>query len=576
MLTRRRLVGAVLVMVVGLLVVVGWQVWQVQQDLRRADQAVADLRSSITAGDDGARSEALGRLRVAGRQVADRTAGPVWSALTLTPVLGDDAQGIQALGQSLDEVAGNGIQPLIDVLDDADRLVLDGRIDVEGVRALQAPVAASSDAFARARGDVAGLDTSGYVGRLRSRFDEYVAQLTELDRSLASAETATLVLPDLLGGSGVRDYLLVFQNNAEIRATGGLPGSWAQVRARGGALSIVRQGTAGEFPRLDEPVLPLAPGEEEVYSDLIGVFFQDANFTPDFPRAAELMRARWEEKYDTRLDGVMALDPVGMSYLLAGIGPVQAGDVTLTAENTVQQLLNQPYLTLAPTQQDAFFAGAARAVFTAATGRVESPVDLVLGMARAAGERRFLLASYDPAVAGRLTGAQVTGALVGDDGAEPHVEIGLNDATASKMSYYLRYRARVSSQSCAAGVQTLQGSMSLNQSILAGDAATLPESVTGLGAYGTDRGSQTVAVRIYGPTGGAFGPVSIDGAMVDVDVATLGGRPVITLLTLLSGPDDVVVNWSMSSGAGQVGAGSVGVTPGVIPGSKDSTFASSC
>ena len=40
----------------------------------------------------------------------------------------------------------------------------------------------------------------------------------------------------MAGADGPRDYLLVFQNNAEIRATGGLPGSWARLHAEDGKL----------------------------------------------------------------------------------------------------------------------------------------------------------------------------------------------------------------------------------------------------------------------------------------------------------------------------------------------------
>ena len=40
----------------------------------------------------------------------------------------------------------------------------------------------------------------------------------------------------------------------------------------------------------------------------------------------------------------MALDPVAMSYLLDGTGPVQVDGTTLTRDNVVDELLNKPYL----------------------------------------------------------------------------------------------------------------------------------------------------------------------------------------------------------------------------------------
>jgi len=200
----------------------------------------------------------------------------------------------------------------------------------------------------------------------------------------------------------------------------------------------------------------------------------------------------------------------------------------------------------------------------------------VRGLDRASDEGRFYISSFTKDEANALSGSQVTGVLPDDDGEDPLVFIGLNDATGSKMSYYLRYRADVDSRSCTGGTQTLDGSMSLRQTISSTQAQELPESVTGPGEYGTPKGSQLVAVRIYGPTGGAIADAKVDGKKADVETVELDNRPVATLVALLDGPDDVVITWTMRSGPGQVGNGSTIVTPSVLTGDKSSIFDSSC
>ncbi|TFB67457.1 DUF4012 domain-containing protein [Cryobacterium sp. Hz9] len=40
---------------------------------------------------------------------------------------------------------------------------------------------------------------------------------------------AVQLLPAMLGADGQRSYLLLFQNNPEVRATGGLPGAFAEI-----------------------------------------------------------------------------------------------------------------------------------------------------------------------------------------------------------------------------------------------------------------------------------------------------------------------------------------------------------
>ena len=168
------------------------------------------------------------------------------------------------------------------------------------------------------------------------------------------------------------------------------------------------------------------------------------------------------------------------------------------------------------------------------------------------------------------------GDLPDDDGFSPHVFIGLNDATGSKMSYYLRYRADVDARSCSDNRQTMLGTMSLNQTITAAAAQKLPDSVTGRGEFGTERGYQLVVVRIYGPTSGDISDVKIDGETIEVEPVQLDNRPVVTVVALLSGPDDVVLTWSMETGPGQEGDGTLGMTPSVVPGKKSVSFEGAC
>jgi len=576
-LTRRRITLGLLAIIVVGVAFTAWQLWRVQRDLTAANDAAERLRSSIDTDDVPTRRAALGDLRTSAAAAHDHSDGAWWGLLTHLPVVGDDVTGIRALSASLDTVAAGGIQPLADAVDDLDGISTGGAVDLDTVTALQQPMSQASRAFGEARADVADLDTSGYAGFLKTRFDDYVDDITTYDRGVRSAAKATSVLPDMLGSAGPRNYLLVFQNNAEIRSTGGLPGSWALLHAEDGRLSIEQQGAGSAFARLDKPVVPLTKEEDAVYSDLLGVFFLDANFTPDFPRAAELWKARWEGDYPgTTLDGVMTLDPVALSYLLRGTGPVAYRGTTLTADNAVDQLLSQSYLTLDVAAQDVYFAGAAKAIFDAATGPIASPLEFVRGMSRAADEGRFRLASYDDPVEEALATSTVRGALADDDGTDPHVEITLNDATGSKMSYYLRYQARVTARSCTQDSQSLLGSMTLSQTITSAMAAQLPDYVNGAGVYGTAPGLQTVAVRIYSPTGGTLGDITLDGEKVTYEAQPLENRQVATLLVQLDGSDDVVVNWSMTTAAGQSGAGTVGVTPSVVAGSKDSTFRSAC
>ena len=575
----RLAVGAVLVLLVVAVGWTAWEAWHVQRELRTAQTSAERLRTALETGDAAQRDAALAQLSDSAASAQQRTDGPLWSALTRVPWVGDDATGVRALSRSLYTLATDAAPPLIDAVEHLDGITADGGVDLQVVDQLSGPVARADAALAKANDEVADLDVSGYAGALQPRFRKYQDLVGEAARALDSADRAVQVLPGLVGADGPRDYLLALQNNAEIRATVGMPGAWAVVHADQGKLSMTQQGTATQFGERDTPILPLTPAEVAVYDRQLGTYFQDANFTPDFPRAAELWAARWQERFPgTQLDGVLSLDPVAMSYLLRGTGAIRVGDLTLTSENVVEELLNKPYLLLQPEQQDELFGDAARALFDAGTGKLASPLRFVTGVDRAAREGRFLLAPFDEDVLKALSGTRILGELSGDDGSTPHVDVGINDATGSKMSYYLRYSTEVQATSCVADGQRLSGSMSLRQDLSPRRAAQLPTSVTGTGNFGTEQGSQLVLVRLYGPFGGSIDGVSLDGRSLDRSLASvdLEGRPVTTVAVLLSSRDDVTLTWAMQTAAGQRGDIHLGVTPGVLPGSQDSVVRSAC
>jgi hypothetical protein len=572
------LLGLLLLLLLACLVWFGWLALQVRSDLADARGAAERLQSAVADGDRQARLEAAGDLTVSAGSAAERTDSASWSALTVAPVVGDDAEGVRALSRSLDVVATDAVEPLGRTLDHLDDVSGGGRIDVDTVARLQAPLTDAADAMGTAYDEVAGLESSGYAGSIRGPFDEYVAVVGDARRALLSSATATEVLPGMLGAEEPERFLMVFQNNAEIRGTGGLPGSWAVVEAEDGRLRLAKQGTGSDFGALEQP-LPISKVERQVYGVNLGTYFLDANYTPDFPRAAELWNARWDMEYpDQPLDGVVTLDPVALSYLLEGTGPIRVAGTTLTADNLVEELLSRPYKELQPEAQDALFAGVARAIFGAVSGDLESPLDFVRGLDRAAQEGRFRVAAFDPAVAEALAGTRVEGSLSGDDGRTPHVDVALNDSTGSKMSYYLRYYGSVTSRGCRDGVQQLAGTVTLRQSIPPQEARELPDSVTGGGQWGTTPGEQLVRVRLYAPYGGSFGEATLNGRRIDRDmrVFEVDGRPVTSVLVWLSSRKQYVINWAMETGPGQTGAGELEMTPSVVAGANRWTFPSAC
>lgn len=575
----------VALLVVSILLVLGaawvaWQIWHVNQSLASAADDAAALQASLTAGDQDGVDGSLLDLQDHAEDADDRTNGMTWTLLTHVPVFGDDARGVRVVSSVIADLSRQGVDPIAKSAADLNAfLPRGGKVPLEAVESLQEPVATATAAFNQADRRLAAEDPDGYTERLKLRYRELASRVSDAAEALATANTALQLIPDMLGKSGPRNYLLVFQNNAEIRATGGLPGAVSLLHADDGVLSLTKQVAASSFGEAPQPVLPLTDAEKQIYGAQLGTYFLDANFTPDFPRAASLMKARWEQVYPQKLDGVFSVDPVALSYFLGATGGVEARGVTLTAENAVDELLHQVYVRYEdPEAQDAFFRDVARALFERiVTQGIDDRSGLLSAMGRAADEHRLYLHSFHDDEQDLLKGHEIAGELVTDPQAAPQVGVSLNDTTGAKMSYYLRTEVRVQATSCAKGAQTLVGHARLQSTAPTNAGSSLPAYITGGGAYGIRAGDQLVAVRLHGPVGGAINDVSLNSKPLSgVGVVQQDGRPVATTYVLLEPQKVVDLTWRMITGAGQSGPVTVTVTPGINDTASSARISGAC
>lgn len=571
--------AALLLLLVVFGVWAGWQAYQVNRHLNAAVSAATAVKNAVQSGDSDRVQRELTSLQQASAAAEERTSGVTWSVLTALPALGDDAEGIRATSQVLDHLAADGVAPLIEVSDRMEELLpRNGAVDLATVRALQEPIATAQAAFADADQRLAAQDDSGFVHRFRSKFTELRRQVTQADSAMSAARTTADLLPDALGAAEPRNYLLVFQNNAEIRATGGLPGALSELRAADGKVEVVRQTTATALTPVPQPVLPLTAPERELYTDALGRYFGDTTFTPDVARNSELMQAWWQREFpQSSIDGVILLDTVSLSYVLEATGPITVQGVRLTSDNLVEELLHKVYLRFEdPLAQDAFFAEVSRTAFEHFTTGASNGVGLVQALARGVDEQRMFVHLFDAAEQQQVVGTPVAGEFRTDPKqAEPQIQVTLNDGTGSKMSYFLRYDASVEATSCRGGVQRYAAKMRL-RSTAPSDAASLPAAITGGGNYGVEPGSQVVTLRVFGPAAGGIGRFTLNAKPTEMITLTERNRPVAMTYLQLDPGQTVDLAWTMTGGAGQVGAADFSVTPTIEAKDNAITVASAC
>ncbi|HQR28683.1 MAG TPA: hypothetical protein PLP61_16685, partial [Nocardioides sp.] len=207
------------------------------------------------------------------------------------------------------------------------------------------------------------------------------------------------------------------------------------------------------------------------------------------------------------------------------------------------------------------------------TSGAGAPADLVRALSRGADEGRLMVHSFDAAEQRELTGTAIAGEFPSRVDDRPQVAVTLNDATGSKMSYYLDYQVEVTPTSCQDGTQELQGRLTMTSNAPK-NAADLPNSVTGGGLYGVPKGTQIVVADLFGPDGGTISGLRLDGRPSDVVRHSFQGRPTMQVPLYLESGQSVEVTWTMTTD--QTGDTDVRVTPGVLPERESSVVASAC
>jgi len=192
----------------------------------------------------------------------------------------------------------------------------------------------------------------------KSRMDEVMAARSEIDVQRLDPKVRALIIdkldpylglfhdglavavvfPRLAGASsyGPQTYLLLLQNEDELRATGGfITSAGTFVVKDGDILNFVIEDSYA----FDDPtrLYPTAPWQLQQYMQLPTVLLRDANWSPDFPTSAAQAEYLYALTRFHGADGVVAIDQHAVRSLLTVLGPVQVEAVSypITAENVV-------------------------------------------------------------------------------------------------------------------------------------------------------------------------------------------------------------------------------------------------
>ncbi len=525
--------GVILLALVGV-GVAGAQVaergFAAKDELEQAIPLAKQAQQQVLDGDQEGATATIEQLRAHSAKARELTDDPMWRSFEWVPTLGANLQAVRITSASVDELVDGVVEPATTLSIDALKPV-DGAVDLAALTELSTTVDGVADTIVHVASELDSLDRQALIGPVRDGVDQLDGAVTELEPMILPAQQALAVLPGALGADGPRNYLVLFQNLAEARGTGGNPAALLLVNVTDGRISIARQAASTDFQNgRAEPIIPLDPETEALYGDKIGRYMMDVTLTPDFPETSELIRAFWAESFGDQVDGVVSFDPVALGYILGATGPVTlpTGE-QITSDNAASLVLNEVYSRYDENEeQDAFFASAAASVFKVLTSGGGDAGALVEALTRSIDEDRLMYVPSDADEAEYIDGSRITGILPTDNASESVVGVYVNDITQGKMDYYLQLDVAASTDACTVGAgtaPTFTTSATLTNTVQPGDVDGLAEYVA-TGKY-FPKGEISTDLVLYGPVGATLQSVTVDGAPAAATPLPHLGRPAV-------------------------------------------------
>lgn len=161
--------------------------------------------------------------------------------------------------------------------------------------------------------------------------------LPEVTESLNTFIGHSSGVVDFLGGNGPRKYLFLFQNNQELRPTGGFIGSYGLLDISGGHIrEFFIDGIFNPDGQLKVDVIPPRP----IQKISAGWSLHDSNWFANFPTSAEKAIYFYEKTGGATVDGVITLTPTVLERLLTVIGSIALPeyDTVVDSDNFIQTI----------------------------------------------------------------------------------------------------------------------------------------------------------------------------------------------------------------------------------------------
>ncbi|OJZ65252.1 hypothetical protein BRW64_14465 [Mycolicibacterium diernhoferi] len=531
---RRSILLGSLAALVVMAAFIGWLAKSGVDAKNGLEQARTNAQHAKTALQQGKSEDALrfaDHAQFHAQEASDATHSLPWTVAAFIPWLGSPFESGQQISDVVLGLATDVLRPAAEAGTalSPDRLIDGSRVDVQLLRTEEPKLSTLAEAATSLNADAQAISDPRFVSVLADARSQLQEQTAEIAGLLDNTALAARLAPPMMGADGPRTYFMAFQTNAEARGTGGLLGGFGVLRFDNGTGTVDTLGTNTE---LDKPFTPIDLGSEFEqnygYANPFGDY-RNSNMSSHFPYAAQIWKSMWAQQTGMNVDGVIALDPFALSYMLGAVGPVTLADGEQITKDNVVELTESTAYSRFPDDQVArkqYLQDIASEVVKKMTSSVGSPRALLDALGKAVGQGRISVWSSVPAEQELLETTPL--AHIVPDDAAPYAEVVINNLGGNKMDYYLEREIEYVADRCAGETRMSTVTVRLKNAVPDGPLPDYVVSAAGLNPeipIDLPSGTMVTSVRLLGTVGAKLESALSNGEKVAVATGVERNHP---------------------------------------------------
>lgn len=254
---------------------------------------------------------------------------------------GDTGEKLIQVGEDIAQ-AGHYLTQALDIISH-EAFLSDGILS--GDSSLTAQLAVLENAFTladihltRVESTLASIDITAIPEENHEDFVGFTEKLPLVTSMVRGGQLLSAFFLDILGADKPKRYLFVFQNNAELRPSGGFMGSLAIIDVHQGNITGLEIPGGGPYDYQGSLTANVISPEPLRLVNAVWQF-QDANWWPDWPTSAEKIMWFYEHAGGSTVDGVWSMTPDVLEEMLALTGEIDVPEhgVAISADNFRQE-----------------------------------------------------------------------------------------------------------------------------------------------------------------------------------------------------------------------------------------------